>query len=503
MRPTTGSINAGGLPYRCATFDTDWTKCAAAHVSGVSCVHSLGKCRRNQVSDHSEVALRSPAMLFSKDSVSHCKHGRCQGTTGAPGPSCRFAMSRAPQPDYVSRQAPVNWSEHSYSTETWLEEKWAEYSSPDAHGLAFFFVALNSSLMCVLHRYATLERVWMSSALPLVRAHADWVQNTTGVVIMSSQYQGCLGPWGARPPPNVAFLAELSNRSLAAPFVTATPPWLVSGETPHPVAWMQRRLVFFGGRAPNPSASGTRLAVWRQIHDDPRATAHLHSLFCQLAAPCVDRLSFEARCTLGKHIKMPWAHLSRGPGGAGYCRYTPSMIHAMNRSFSSLPKAEYLRLASTHRFCLVIRGDFNGTPKLSETIAIGGAGGCIPVFVFSKGARFPYDTWLDYCELGYFVNEKVAQRNMDGVLASLARLGETEVVSKRAALRRARNAFVYRRNSSYEQPSAPEYLLETACAYARQPWSRRTWSGRRCEIVPTVNDPAVAMPMAMHAHAKA
>ena len=34
-----------------------------------------------------------------------------------------------------------------------------------------------------------------------------------------------------------------------------------------------------------------------------------------------------------------------------------------------------------HKYCLVVPGDFPGTPKIAEMLALGGAGGCIPVFV--------------------------------------------------------------------------------------------------------------------------
>ena len=38
-----------------------------------------------------------------------------------------------------------------------------------------------------------------------------------------------------------------------------------------------------------------------------------------------------------------------------------------------LPRDTYLRTLFSHRFCLVVRGDANGTPKLTEVLAAGGA----------------------------------------------------------------------------------------------------------------------------------
>ena len=87
----------------------------------------------------------------------------------------------------------------------------------------------------------------------------------------------------------------------------------------------------------------------------------------------------------------------------------------------------YLGRAMAHRFCLVAPGDFWSTKKIAETVAIGGAGGCIPIIVVppphtkrlshdrarrarlnasideslglgQRLSRFlPYTSWLDWC----------------------------------------------------------------------------------------------------------
>ena len=55
---------------------------------------------------------------------------------------------------------------------------------------------------------------------------------------------------------------------------------------------------------------------------------------------------------------------------------------------------------STHPF--PAPGDFVTTPKLAEAMAMGGAGGPIPVLVLPSKATdasgLPYSSWLDYCE---------------------------------------------------------------------------------------------------------
>ena len=58
----------------------------------------------------------------------------------------------------------------------------------------------------------------------------------------------------------------------------------------------------------------------------------------------------------------------------------------MVRDTRSLPHAEYLRLAMGHRFCLVAPGDYPSTHKVAEAMALGGSGGCIPVFVVPEQA---------------------------------------------------------------------------------------------------------------------
>ena len=44
----------------------------------------------------------------------------------------------------------------------------------------------------------------------------------------------------------------------------------------------------------------------------------------------------------------------------------------MLRTDEMLPRDTYLRNLFSHRFCLVVRGDANGTPKLTEVLAAGG-----------------------------------------------------------------------------------------------------------------------------------
>lgn len=217
----------------------------------------------------------------------------------------------------------------------------------------------------------------------------------------------------------------------------------------------------------------------------------------------------------------------------------------MLRTDEILPRDTYLRTLFSHRFCLVVRGDANGTPKLTEVLAAGGAvraptpplaaclslptpfhptpshphrttstgcparltppppppariasashsmrsslrlqGGCVPVFVFDKGSRFPYDTVLDYCQLGVFVSPRKAETRLSEVIDALERLTPAQVEAKRTALRRARHRFVFRNDSSFAHPSAAEHTYEQVCAALRgkEATMKRAWHMDQCEL---------------------
>lgn len=56
-----------------------------------------------------------------------------------------------------------------------------------------------------------------------------------------------------------------------------------------------------------------------------------------------------------------------------------------------------------------------------------------------------------------------ARTNFLAVYRQLAALTEADVAPKREMLRRVRDAFVMRADSSVEYPAAPEYMLDEAC----------------------------------------
>ena len=141
-----------------------------------------------------------------------------------------------------------------------------------------------------------------------------------------------------------------------------------------------------------------------------------------------------------------------------------------------LSHAEYLALARSHRFCLVAPGDFVATHKITEAMALGGSGGCIPVFVLARSTpnghgMLPYTRWLDYCSVAYVVHERTARHDAAVVVRALFAVSAAEAHAKLRALARVRDAFVFRGSSSHgssvQPPSAAEYILDEACAAAR------------------------------------
>lgn len=55
-------------------------------------------------------------------------------------------------------------------------------------------------------------------------------------------------------------------------------------------------------------------------------------------------------------------------------------------------------------------------------MALGGSGGCIPVYVLpdnmlhSAGGMLPYSSWLDYCSLAYITLESTARTDAGAII---------------------------------------------------------------------------------------
>ena len=88
----------------------------------------------------------------------------------------------------------------------------------------------------------------------------------------------------------------------------------------------------------------------------------------------------------------------------------------------------------------------------------------------SVAEGLPYSRLLDYCAVSYIVSEADARANMRGVLRRLSMVPEEKARQKLDALRRIRDAFVFRANrAAGAPPDAADYILSEAC-HAAKAW---------------------------------
>ena len=269
---------------------------------------------------------RAPALTLTpvEDDSSYAAAGSHQvADSGASlRQSCSFAMHRAQQDPVIDGRTPPDWETNEFSTELWLARRWATYPQAlSARSSDFAFVAFNQSLLCDMRKFVTIRREWTQQVVPF----AESLGNSTPVVV-ANLLEHCPSP--RQRPSNVLLLREVrrsprwpmllptsthvdvsasicptprqvTRDSLAVPFVVSSPAWLVRwpslGGDPYAVPWAERKLLFFGGRAPKPRISAVRYRVWQQLRAEPRATSHVHSLWCVHAMGCVATQELEAR----------------------------------------------------------------------------------------------------------------------------------------------------------------------------------------------------------------
>lgn len=160
-----------------------------------------------------------------------------------------------------------------------------------------------------------------------------------------------------------------------------------------------------------------------------------------------------------------------------HCKFWPHMAAALNGlSDDALAPVrytldEYMRLAFSHRFCIISKGDYPPTNKLAETIAIAGLGGCLPVIIHTDAhsRHLPYANDIDYCRVAYITRQDDAKPNMKALLDRLESVGEGEAMQRQAAAAALRGAFVVRENgATLWEPDAAHYLVAEMCAIARR-----------------------------------
>lgn len=274
------------------------------------------------------------------------------------------------------------------------------------------------------------------------------------------------------------------------PFVLPDEPtWLTTpepsgGETGQlgTLHWSERRLLFFAGHMPKLYISRTRYLLWLQLIKDPRATVHSYDINCTIGLyaacgldfsskterwfthefckdACPDRARLPYPCMLpppnattpSKRLGALRARLSRQCKPYRQLDFEAEAAAIRRSSASSLPRELYLNHSLQHRFCLVAMGDQEGTPKLTEIVAVAGAGGCIPLIVLPYDGSpthiariLPYSRWLDWCDVSWLVSTDVAVSKMAQVLKQLEAITSEEAAIKSRALKRVRNAFIWR-----------------------------------------------------------
>ena len=332
-------------------------------------------------------------------------------------------------------------------------------------------------------------------------------------------WEGWSGTWQppSKPMSDILFAVDRltthrsRDRAIVLPAVVAGPPWLVAGarserQPPSYIRsqlqrpWVDRRLLFFPGHIPKLYVQRSRFEIWNTIRRHKLVTATSHTLNCTVGAY---RICAEPRRFAAEHNTFcldACGDVAHGPRGAvkgtfarqgglvcaaqnaamlarqckSYKKVNfddPELRRHLERDSRFLNQEQYLTAAFGHRFCLAVPGDFlSASPKITEYIAVGGAGGCIPVLVVPRDAStvLPHGQWLDYCQFAFLVRETPSRpADMRTVLARLENVTAAEAAAKHLALRRVRDAFVWRDRSNHP-PSAADYAIRAACQLARR-----------------------------------
>ena len=378
------------------------------------------------------------------------------------------------------------------------------------------------------------------SVHPLLRG----MRNDTFPAVVLTDNE-CPGPWTGfgQPPGGLIKIKDHGpgKYDSVAPFVLSRPPWLVGRPraklAPQEVPWDERKLLFFAGHVPKLYIQPSRYQIWRQMRRWPKVTAISATINCTIGAMsicnvirncsddhirkfCIPFCSSHVMDDLRVNVKdQPWLHRNTkapvapqdvtirrcGRGRLQMIKQCKSYkrvnftdeLPDMAASTRNLPPVRYFEHAMGHKFCLAAPGDFVSTPKITEYVAMGAAGGCLPLMVLAGDAwrTLPYVRWIDWCKIAFIVDEHTAKTDMPRVLRKLEQVTAEQAAEMRRALLEVRDAFVWRdftvntstagarragatpkaslrpRSSQLnrtESPSAADYLLGELCEAARR-----------------------------------
>jgi hypothetical protein len=371
------------------------------------------------------------------------------------------------------------WATDPFSTELGLQRAaarlavHAEWRAPSAAQADLIFVAANLSLLCVMERQYSAQRLRTQVLAQLYPARA---QGSTPahlpLKVVSLQFvQHCQRFVNAWPVDDTLLLVDqMTNlncregrpgcrRSAVAPFAITGPGWMTEGRSAHQTPWAERKLLFFGGHVPKPYLSSLRYEIWSQVRRDPRVTTESKTINCTVGAYVVcthpdlkamygtpprmpsdfyHKFCYQACAGASNAPTTDYAHAfgqqkkiakyfddkgrlrstqascvgtfrqsdqqavdklrqkCRQYDGARVATEAADMSRDAARSGG---RKQFLATAAGHQFCLIAQGDPGNTAKVTETIALGGSGGCIPLYVLfdvqTRRAPIPSDFMRD------------------------------------------------------------------------------------------------------------
>lgn len=195
--------------------------------------------------------------------------------------------------------------------------------------------------------------------------------------------------------------------------------------------WGARKLLFFAAHIPKTYMKNwfgwrtqIRFNLWKELHSSPDVS-----------------------------IYPTWA--SCAPGRCDPLYY--------NHTSHRLSHRDYIRLAMTHRFCVVAPGDTLSTKKVAETVHLLALGGCVPL-ILGGVSHLPYSSWIKYDRLAVVAPPHDSRYDLD----RLRRVGADAYRSMQSYAQSVVHHFVQDLNSSWSSPSAAETLVHETCHVVRK-----------------------------------
>ncbi|KAL3910907.1 MAG: hypothetical protein SGPRY_008890 [Prymnesium sp.] len=343
------------------------------------------------------------------------------------------------------RYVPKDWSANKFAAELWMQRALAAHPwrVDNVEQADLLFLEANLSLACRVGKMFSGRAMWkhmgkaIGMGMPIgkrgersngsMHPRLQRMRNSTPAAFVLTDNE-CPPPWigmGLASWPTVMVKDHGPGKhDVIAPFVLSRPAWLVGRnsvkQAPRVVPWHDRKLLFFAGHVPKLYIKPTRYFIWKQIRRWPNVTAISATINCTVGSMaacnefkncsdkfvhtfcipfCKSHVLDDLRVNMNdqpyhfRHFKLPTEPSIRRCGrgrlallkqcksykGVNYVEEAADMAAATR----NLPAQEYFANAMGHRFCLAAPGDFVSTPKITEYVAMGAAGGCLPLMVLA------------------------------------------------------------------------------------------------------------------------